>query len=403
MYGKELNGLQSSKLWTKDFVLFIGSNFFVGLAFYTLMTTVTLYTIQQFSASQSQGGLASSIFIIGALLARLVAGKLVEKVGRKKMMYNSLLLFFLAMLLYFFVDNLALLFVVRFIHGVGFGFANTAMTTTVMDAIPTNRRGEGTGYYSLSTTASTAIGPFVGIYLMNHADFTSILYCCTFCAAAAMGFALLAKVKEADLTSEERKNIKLGFNVSDFFEKKAIPIAVITVFMGIAYSSIMSFINLYAYEIELVDAASYFFLIYAIFLFVTRPLAGKLLDQKGDNFIMYPCILLFSVSLFVVSYAHSSFILLLASALLAFGFGTYMSSAQAIAAKVAPPKNIGLAISTFYIGLDFGIGIGPFLLGFVIPLVGFRTLYALLGILVLILLGAYFMLHGSKVKQLYSN
>ncbi|HWL26645.1 MAG TPA: MFS transporter, partial [Ureibacillus sp.] len=91
------------------------------------------------------------------------------------------------------------------------------------------------------------------------------------------------------------------------------------------------------------------------------------------------------------------------SALLAFGFGTYMSSAQAIAAKVAPPKNIGLAISTFYIGLDFGIGIGPFLLGFVIPLVGFRTLYALLGILVLILLGAYFMLHGSKVKQLYSN
>ena len=398
-----MDRLQDTKLWTKDFILFNFANLFVGLTFYTLMTTMTMYAIQQFSASQSAAGLASSIFIIGALLARLVAGKSVEKVGRRKMMYVSLSLFFIVLLLYFFVESLPLLFVIRFIHGVGFGFANTAMTTAVMDAIPNSRRGEGTGYYSLSLTASTAIGPFMGIYLMNNYSFTVILYCVTVCAALAIVLMLFANVKEADLTPEERKQITLGFKVSDFLEKRAIPIAAITVVMGIGYSSIMAFINVYANEIGLVEAASYFFLVYAIFLFATRPIAGKLLDLKGDNFIMYPCILLFSVSLFLVSFANSSFTLLLSSAVLAFGFGTYMSSAQAIAAKVAPPKNIGLAISTFFIGLDFGVGIGPFLLGFIIPLVGFRSLFFLLAIVVFVLLGVYYMVHGRKVKHLYAN
>ena len=99
-----MDRLQDTKLWTKDFILFNFANLFVGLTFYTLMTTMTMYAIQQFSASQSAAGLASSIFIIGALLARLVAGKSVEKVGRRKMMYVSLSLFFIVLLLYFFVD-----------------------------------------------------------------------------------------------------------------------------------------------------------------------------------------------------------------------------------------------------------------------------------------------------------
>ena len=366
-------------------MLFIGSSFFITLTFYTLMTTMTVYAIDQFNASQSAAGLASSIFVIGALIARLIAGKLVEKIGRKKMMHASLVLFFVVILFYFFIESLGLLFVVRFVHGLGFGFATAAMMTTVMDAIPKSRRGEGTGYFSLSSTAATAIGPFLGIFLMNNADFTAILYCSTICAAGALVFALFAHVKEADLSPEERKNIKIGFKVSDFLEKSVIPIACITVVMGIGYSSIISFINLYAIEINLVGAASYFFLVYAIFLFITRPIGGKLLDRKGDNFIMYPSIVLFTVSLLLISFANSGFMLLLASAVLAFGYGMYMSTAQTIAVKVSPPKNIGLAMSTYFIGLDFGIGIGPVLLGIIIPLVGFRELYLILAIVVLLI------------------
>ncbi len=104
------------KLWTKDFLLFFGSNFFIGLNFYLLMTTMTLYAMQQFSASESLAGLASSIFVIGALIARLLVGGTVEKFGRKKLLYSGLLLFIVAVFMYFFTSSIILLFIVRFMQ-----------------------------------------------------------------------------------------------------------------------------------------------------------------------------------------------------------------------------------------------------------------------------------------------
>ena len=166
------------KLWTKDFLLFFGSNFFIGLNFYLLMTTMTLYAMQQFSASESLAGLASSIFVIGALIARLLVGGTVEKFGRKKLLYSGLLLFIVAVFMYFFTSSIILLFIVRFMHGVAFGIASTAMNTTVMDSLPIDRRGEGTGYFSLSSTVATAIGPFLGICLLYISSCTTICINC---------------------------------------------------------------------------------------------------------------------------------------------------------------------------------------------------------------------------------
>lgn len=151
------------KLWTKDFLLFFGSSFFIGLNFYLLMTTMALYAMQQFAASEGLAGLASSIFVIGALIARLVVGGIVEKFGRKKLLYSGLVLFMIATFLYFFSSSIIVLFIVRLINGIAFGIAHTAMNTTVMDSLPKDRRGEGTGYFSLSSTGATAIGPFIGI------------------------------------------------------------------------------------------------------------------------------------------------------------------------------------------------------------------------------------------------
>ncbi|MBZ9637480.1 MFS transporter [Clostridium sp. FP1] len=66
--------MNKSKLWTKDFTIITLTTFFLYLTFYLLMTTLTVYAIKQFSASQSQAGLASSMFVIGALFSRILAG-----------------------------------------------------------------------------------------------------------------------------------------------------------------------------------------------------------------------------------------------------------------------------------------------------------------------------------------
>lgn len=387
--------VSESKLWTKDFVIISTANFFVALIFYLLMTTMAIYAIEKFHASQSQAGLVSGMFVFGALISRLIAGKYMEVIGRKKMLCVSLFLFLIAMILYFPIDNLSLLLAVRFLHGTAFGISTTVMPTAIADIIPSERCGEGISYFSLSATIAMAIGPFLGLFIMQHADFNMMFQVCTAFSVMSIIIMLFARIPESKMTKEQMKAVR-EFAGQDFFEKNAIPISLIMLLMGMAYSGILAFLNSFAREINLTAAASFFFIVYAVFILISRPFTGRLLDAKGDNIVMYPALLSFMVSLLLLSQAEGAFTLLTAGALAGLGFGTIVSCAQAIAAKKSPQHRIGLATATFFFCSDLGVGTGPFLTGSIIPIVGFRGMYILLAFAVFLSSILYYFLHGKR-------
>ncbi len=100
--------------------------------------------------------------------------------------------------------------------------------------------------------------------------------------------------------------------------------------------------------------------------------------------------------MFVLSQSHIGIILLIAGALIGFGYGTYMSSAQTVAIQSAPAHRVGLATSTFFILTDIGLGMGPFLQGFFVPTIGYNGLYIVLGILLVICLPLHYLLNKRK-------
>lgn len=393
----ELNTLimTKSKLWTKDFIIITVTSFLVMLTFYLLMTTLTLYAIDQFHASQTAAGFAASIFVIGSLLLRIVSGKYIDVIGRKKLLYSSLVLFLIACLLYFTVSHFAVLLLVRLIHGAAFGIASTVLATAVMSIIPAERRGEGTGYYSLSTPLATAIGPFLGIFITQHADFNMIFAVCSAFSFISLIVMLFAEIREVPLTEDQRAQLK-GFRLKDFFETSTLPIASIIFILGIAYASVLTYISPYAMEIHLTSAASIFFIIYAVFLLGSRPFTGKLLDRKGDNIVIYPALVLYGAGLVCLSESYSSFFMLFAGALIALGFGNMVSCSQAVVVNKAPRHRIGLATSTFYIAMDAGIGVGPLIIGFILPIFGFRGMYMTMAVLVFITIIIYYFVHGKN-------
>lgn len=390
------------RLWTKDFLIVASANFFLFLSFYLLMVTISVYAVEEFKASQSIAGLASSIFIIGVLIARLYAGPSIEKIGRKKLLYIGLILSVLTSFLYFAVNGIVFLLINRFLHGIAFGLASTATGTIVANLIPNSRRGEGTGYFSMSVTLATAIGPFLGLFLSQHTSFSTIFVTTAVFAILSFVVSFFLRVPESTLTKEQIQDMQ-GFKFSNLLEPKAVPISLISAIMGFCYASVLSFLTFYAKDIHLVDAASFFFIVYAIFILASRPFTGRWFDTKGANMVMYPSILLFSLGMLMLSQAHHGIILLTAGALIGLGFGTIQSISQAISVKVSPPHRIGLATSTFFIFTDLGIGIGPFLLGFLVPITGFRSMYVVIGIVVFACLFLYYALHGKKAvsaKQL---
>lgn len=389
------------KIWTKNFISVALINFLAVLMFYLLIVTIGSYTINTYDASTSMAGLVSSIYVIGALVGRLMTGRLTEKTGPSKILIIGVIGFFITSCLYFIEIHIAFLLIVRFIQGVFVGIIGSAAGTIVAYILPANRKGEGIGYYSLSAILATAIGPFIGLLLMKFEHGNTLIFGFNVFLSLCM-IVMLAFVK-IEITIASKKNEqeiegKHSF-ISKVMEPKSIPISFVALLIGFAYSGVMSYISPYAEEIDLVTAASVFFIVYAFATIVTRPITGKLMDKKGPNIIVYPALVIFALGMYLFSTAHSSFVLLLAAALIGLGFGNFNSIAQTIAVKVTEPHRFGFATSTYYIFYDLGLGFGPYLLGILVPLLGFQTMFMWMVPVIIICIPLYFVLHGRKAKQ----
>ncbi len=387
--------MNKPKLWTKDFLIVVLVHFFIALNFYLLMVIVSVFAMDSFQSSPSEAGLAASIFVIGTSIARLFSGRWIERTGRKRMLYSGLILSLAMTLSYFGINGIVTLLVVRLLHGVAFGMAHTATGTIVANIIPQERTGEGIGYYMLAATLATAIGPFLGMFISQYGNFAMVFIACAISAALALACAMFLSVREIALTEEQLETIG-GFNLKSFFEPKVIPISIVCGVIYLCYSSVLAFLAVYSREIHLVEAASFFFIMYAISVLLSRPYIGRLVDSAGENSTMYPSIIIFTAGMVVLAQAHHGYVLLVAGILIGVGSGAVQSISQAVSVKVTPPHRMGLATSTFWIFNDVGIGVGPFILGLLIPLTGYRGLYMCMGIVAFACTFLYYILHGKR-------
>lgn len=383
-------------LWTKDFIFISIINFFLMVVMYMLMVTIAPFAVEEYGASASMAGLVSGIFIIGTLIARLGTGRVIEGIGSRRILLFGILLSIISVGLYFIAQTLPLLLIVRFIHGIGLGIASTATGTMIAQIIPPSRRGEGIGYFSMSTVLATAIGPFFGIYLTQHVDFTWLFVFSLVLGVIGLAMFFFVERRPEEAPQDVAELAEKPKGIANYIEKSALPIAAITLLAGIGYSGVLSFLSFYAKEANLVDAASFFFLIYAVAILLSRPFSGKLLDRKGGTFVVVPSLILFAAGLLLLSQTHTGLILLVAGAIIGLGFGNFQSCAQAIALIGVPIKRIGIATSTFYIFLDFGFGFGPYFLGNIATAYGYRDLYMILAGLVVVALVLYLLIGRKK-------
>lgn len=191
------------RLWTKDFILITLTSFFISIMYFLLLTTLTPYVIEKFNATESKAGLASSIYVLGILISRLFIGRYLEVIGRKKLFYFGVFMTFFATLLYFPIDNINVLIILRFAHGVVMGIAFAVMQTTVMDLIPDERRGEGISFYTLNFILGTAIGPFLGVYISQIANILTIFIVGSIMTGISVVLSLFTALPKGSITKEQ--------------------------------------------------------------------------------------------------------------------------------------------------------------------------------------------------------
>ncbi|WP_288622557.1 MFS transporter [uncultured Lactococcus sp.] len=388
------------KLWTTTFVVNMLLNFIFYLVFYLPTVVIGTMAMERYHASASIAGILSGIFIVGGFIARLWAGNNMKRLGAKKLLYIGTLIYFLLTFAYFFVHSVVLLLILRLVHGLGFGIAATASGTLAGAIVPSSRRGEGIGYYALSVTLSSAVGPFLSMFLYRTSGFYSLIWLSALLLFIALvGIFFIHVEKTTDSSNSVDNKVHKKFAWSNYFEKEALPISLIAFLIGISYSSILSFMDAYARNIHLSEAASFFFLVYAITVLLSRPITGRVFDGFGDNFVMYPIYLFFALGLLLIGFAHSGWMLLLAAIFIGLGYGSFSPFGQAIAIRNSEAHRLGITTSTFFGFMDMGVGFGPFILGMFMPLLGYRNLYFASAILALLIAVIYHFVHGRHAKR----
>ena len=382
-------------IFTKSFNINFAINFFVYLCMYLLIVVIASYSKSEYHASDSVAGLVVGLFIVGSLIGRFVTGKYVNRFGPKKILIFGLICLVVTQLLYFIPGSVWFLMMVRLMNGLATAVATTATGTIAAYITPPTRKSEGISLFSLSLVLGTAIGPFFGMLLMNSFSINILFTICVILGVISGLLSLLIKINFT--TVKENTITHKRFNLAHFVAKEAIPVAFVMLLIGVTYAAILTYLQAFAVERDLVTSASYFFIFYAIASLITRPIAGRLMDDKNENVVVYPAFIFLVLSFVLLMLSFNGWVLLIAGIALGIGYGNLSSCMQAIAIKVSPSNKYGLATSTYFIGLDIGIGFGPSLLGLFTHMISYSQLYGIMGILGFTTLVIYILVHGRKV------
>lgn len=367
-------------LWTKDFLLIFTANLLVFISFYCLLPTLPLFVTDYLGSDVSAVGYIFGFFALAAVFARPLAGFAVDTTGRKVVLFISLLLLAAAIAIYNIATTVLVLFIIRMFHGLCWGFATTAAGTVATDIVPAARRGEGIGYYGLSNTFAMAAGPALGLVIVSHTSFTVLFTGSSLLAAAALVCVLAITFKE---TAAAHTQQPVEIRLTTLFETRVLLYAVITFFIAILYSSIISFVTLLGKELAIANPGSYF-LAYASTLILSRPYAGKALDSSGPKTIMAIGFAALALSFLLLFFASSYVGFILSGLCLGIGFGIVQPTTLALAINRVEPLRRGAANGTIFTAFDLGVGLGSILLGLLSEYAGLATMYLVCALLVII-------------------
>lgn len=387
--------MNKEPIWTKSFISLFFTNIAVFIVFYGLISALPLYAIGVLERTDQEAGLLISIFLLSAVIIRPFTGKILDVVGKRKMLWGSLVLYLLCTILYYFIHAFEALLVLRFIQGIGFSIITTAAVSLTADIVPFTRRGAGLGYFTMSTNLAVVLGPLIALSIIQAYSF-DILF---IVLSVLMVIGVLTSGLAPEGTLPEKVVGKNKLSIGDLFEKKAMPIALIGSIVGLAYASVLSYLTIYAQEKGLLSVTSTFFIVFAAIMLLTRPLTGKLFDEKGPQYVLIPGFLAFVMGLVILAFMDSAIVFLIAGAFIGFGYGALFTSFQTLSVQSTTPGRSGYATATFFTFYDSGLALGSYLLGIIAIRLGYQNVYLLAAVLAIIASSLYLGIERKRKKQ----
>jgi len=352
-----MNSLSTTKttIWSRNFILISLSNALLFGGFHLLMPTLPLF-IAAYGATSTQIGLIIGGFTFSAVGVRFFTTKGIMRWGHRRFLQIGLLICVLSMAGYYFTSQTSTTLLVRLAHGMGFGIASTLCATLAVGLIPTSRRGEGMGYFSLGSTFSMVLSPLVGLWLYTTFLDVGLFIGGTFLQVLSLIIVYL-------ISFAENPSIQIDTDQSTQFSiRQALLPCIFSLLLGACVGGVMSFITLLTQERYFTNPGL-FFLVSASCIFLMRTFSGRIYDRFGAPWIIVPASFSLLLSMLCLFTGYTSFVV--AAIFYGIGLGALFPALQTWIIQLAPQEKQATASATFYNAIDIGIGGGSIILGYI--------------------------------------
>ncbi len=389
------------RIWSKDFILVMVIATLASTAITTQMGTLPLY-VASLGGSTAVSGAIVGILGISALIFRFPTGVLLDRYGRRVLLVVGLAILLVDFSLLNVFRTLLMLFCLRFLQGIGNGIQTTSTSTLAADLIPPGRLQTGLGYFSLAQVVPSAIGPLIGLSVVEHFGYRMLFVVGVVLTVAALALNLLltdrgvpgrsaASVPEKDERPHDGGSLALLMRPGIL-----LPSAVMFV-VFCAAAGVTAFVAQFA-VVEGIANAGVYFVVASASTVMVRLFVSPQLIRFRQSVVALVSLTMVCATFFLVASAQNLGVLLLAAVLYGGGQANLQPMMNTLVLEGIEPDQRGRVTAFFSASADVAYGGGALLWGIVADWCGFRSMYVICGVCALLGFLFYGWLLASRLR-----
>lgn len=353
-------------LYDRDYVLLNASNFL-----YSLYATIFIFLpafLYRMNIREGEIGLIMATGTLVSVALKPVNGLFVDRGGRTAFLVSGALLASASTIPWLFVTGRgAHLFAIRIFQGAAYSFFATASYAYIAAAAPDDRRAEALGVFGLSFFVPTAVGGWLGEWMIGMSGFRGL-----FLAGIVISFfagLLPLGMREPRQSAPLAASSLLSFLTRSYF----IPNSAGFLF-GMAYGSIFTFLPVFLL-VEKIASLAIFLFAYALTVIAARTLARTLADRMPRERLSLLSLALLAGGMFAIPFVRGPWGLAVVAVVTGAGHGFLFPSLSALILDRAGREQGGMAMAMFTGAFDMGLVIGAAAFGFVAERHGYPTMF----------------------------
>ena len=322
-------------------------------------------------ADPSGVGMVAAASAFTGIVASIPAGILSDRLGRKRMLIFSALVFSSAPFFYLFITNIYQLAAIRFYHGLATAIFVPVAMALVSDLFQ-KERGEKIGWFSTSTLLGRFMAPIIGGAIIGAMVFNpGVSYKIVYIVCGITGVLVLLLALRIQDSVEHKNNNRSWAETADIFKtvisnRDILLTSAVEAAILFAYGTFETFLPLYsinagisAYEIGVFLSSQ------VITLALTKPLMGRFSDRHGREPQIFAGAIIGAVCIGSLPMFKSFLPLLVLSILFGLSLSIVTSATSARIADLSWKENRGSAMGVLGSIMDIGHTTGPLAAGIV--------------------------------------